>query len=138
LRPCSGEAGANPGVFLAEFGAEVEALLEVGLTRGEFGPDREVPAPGRAAAGHGDLHPGLIGECEEGGAGRRQAGEQVRRDTVAGDVEEAVRAAGRLDLPRHLGEAGWLRGYQRRHVDDREGSERITGGHDSHCAVRRH
>ena len=52
------------------------------------------------------------------------------------ELRAAVLAAGRLDLPRHLGEAGRLWGHQRRHVDDRKGSERVADGHDSHSALR--
>jgi hypothetical protein len=102
------QPGAHPGIVAAEFGAEVEPLLQVGPARGEFGTDREVSPPGRAAAGHGDLHLGRLRQREKRGAGRRQPGQQVRRDAVAGDVEEAVLAARRLDLPGHLGQAGGL------------------------------
>jgi len=52
------QPGAHPGIVVAEFGAEVEALLQVGPTRGEFGADREVSPPGRAAASHGDFQLG--------------------------------------------------------------------------------
>src|SRR2546430_11104054 len=41
------QPGAHPGIVVAEFGTEVEALLQVGPTRGEFGADREVSPPGR-------------------------------------------------------------------------------------------
>ena len=95
------EAGQHPRVVGGQLGAEVEAFLQVGLAGGELGADREETPPGPAAAGHGDLQ--LVGrrQREELGAGLGQPGEQLGGHAVPGHVEEAVLAAGRLDLPRH-------------------------------------
>ena len=85
---------------------------------------------------HGDLHLVRERQLEERGAGRSQPGQQVRRDAVAGDVEEAVLTARRFDLPGHLSRPGGPRPDeasrpQRRHVNDRKGTERMGNGHDS-------
>lgn len=73
---------------------EIETLFQVRLARGQLAADWEIAAPGPAAMRHGDRH--LFGQRqgEEGAALLFQLGQNVQRDAMAGQVEEAIGIAG--------------------------------------------
>ena len=76
----------HPWMAGGQLGSEVEAFLDVGLSRGQLAANREKTAPGRAAVGHRDGH--LVGrrQGEEGPAGGIEAPDQRRVDAMTRDV----------------------------------------------------
>ncbi|HZR51506.1 MAG TPA: hypothetical protein VFB06_18580 [Streptosporangiaceae bacterium] len=84
-------------VVAGQFGAEIQSLLQVGLSRGEFGAHRKVATPGPPAAGHLDLQLVRQRQGEEFRARLGQLAEQVRGHAMPGHVEEAAIATRRLD-----------------------------------------
>ena len=86
------------------FETEVDALLAVGHTGGEFASDREPAAPRCAGVGHGDLGLARLRSSEERVRCRFEPILQIRADAVPGDGEESDVTAGPIDGCRGVGD----------------------------------
>src|SRR5262249_29867938 len=103
-----------------QFGAEIQALLQIWPPGGELGADREVAPPGPAAALHGNLQLVRHRQSEELSARIGQLVQQPGWHTMASYVEKAAFAAGGLVLPAPPGLPRSRRATgQRTPVDDR-------------------
>ncbi len=87
-------AGQDPRVVRGQLGAEVQALLLVGLAGGQLVADAEVAPPGPAAQGHADPQLRLQVLREELPAQVAQPVLQRLVHAVPDDVEEAALPAG--------------------------------------------
>ena len=92
------DAGDDPRVGRRVLGADVEALLAVGLPGRQLAADREPAAPCRARVRHRDRLLGVVGLGEELTCRGVDPAQQIGIDTVPDDAEEPDVAAGLIDL----------------------------------------
>jgi hypothetical protein len=117
--PVKRRAGQDPRIVGGQLGAEVQALLLVGLAGGQLVADTEVAPPGPAPQGHADrqLRPDVLGE--ELPAELAQATLERCVHPVPDDVEEPALAAGLAETFGDGPRAGVARD-QFAHLDDRD------------------